>query len=103
MSKFMDVTVRANFSNLKARTQQQQLALKRLPKEFYKEIVDNTPIDTGHARKNTQLKGTTIRSNYAYAKRLNEGWSKQAPKGFIEPALEWLQKRVQQIFGKNIK
>jgi hypothetical protein len=101
--KFIDVSIKADFGNLRARTARQQRDLKRLPKEFHQEVVDNTPIDRGHARNNTILRGTTVRSNYAYAKRLNEGWSKQAPQGFVQPALEWLRQRIQQIFGRKTK
>lgn len=106
MAKFIDVHIKADFSKLRSRSQRQQLLLKRLPKEFEKVVVEETPIDSGHARRNTRLQNSNngngiIRSNYAYARRLNEGWSKQAPQGFVKPALEWLNNRINEIFGKR--
>lgn len=106
MPRFMEVTVRANFSNIRARTQQQQLALRRLPRELEKVVKELTPIDSGNARRNTYLAQNTtgnakIRSHYPYAVRLDTGWSKQAPRGFTQPALEWLRKRIRQIFGRK--
>ena len=102
----MDVTVRANFSGLRGRSQRQQLALRRLPREFEKVLKQETPKDTGHARQNTSLVSSNngnalLRSNYAYATRLNEGWSKQAPQGFVKPALEWLRNRIKEIFAQR--
>jgi hypothetical protein len=50
---------------------------------------ENTPIATGNARKRTKLtqrkKNYTIHANYPYAGRLDEGWSKQRPKGMTAP------------------
>ena len=49
----------------------------------------NTPINTGNARKNTRLsqskKNYVIQAKYPYAGRLDEGWSKQSPKGMTAP------------------
>lgn len=95
----MDVTVRVNFARLRGRNNRQRIAFRRLPVEFLDVVKKNTPIDSGYARRNTFLRNNrTIRSNYAYAKRLNEGWSRQAPTGFVKPSLEWLRNRIKQIF-----
>jgi hypothetical protein len=99
MAKFMDVSVKVNFANLRGRNLRQRIALRRLPNEFLDVVKKNTPIDSGNARRNTFLRNNrTVRSNYAYAKRLNEGWSRQAPSGFVKPSLLWLRNRIQQIF-----
>lgn len=50
-----------------------------------------TPIDTGNARRNTFSRGDTIYAQYPYAKRLDEGWSKQNTKGLIDPTIQHLQ------------
>ena len=55
---------------------------------------NKTPIDSGNARNRTKRQGLTIRSKYAYAGRLDEGWSKQAPKGFTEPTINELDKLI---------
>ena len=71
-----------------------------LPKEAHKEFVQLTPVDRGNARRSTQLRGNTIEANYPYAQRLNEGWSKQAPKGMEEPWNKWLEQRLKKIMGR---
>lgn len=74
--------------------------LAALPRDVYNYWVGITPIDTGNARKKTKLTGNVIHANYAYANRLDEGYSKQAPKGMSEPTTEYLNKKVKQILGK---
>lgn len=51
----------------------------------FKEV---TPVRTGNARNNTYQRGEVIAGDYAYAARLDEGWSKQAPSGMVEPTVE---------------
>ena len=53
--------------------------------KYYKRI---TPIDTGNAQRNTKKNKRKIIADYPYAARLDEGWSKQAPNGMTEPAIE---------------
>lgn len=102
MAKLIDVQVSVNFRNLTNYTRLQQQALARLPEDFVKEVRANTPIDTGNARRNTNLLKTlndiTVKSDYPYARRLDEGWSRQAPDGFVKPSIEWLRNRLRRIF-----
>lgn len=74
--------------------------LKNLPKEAFKFWVDNTPIRTGNARRRTKLQNDVIHANYIYASRLDEGYSKQAPKGMSEPTTEFINRRVKSIMRK---
>jgi hypothetical protein len=53
--------------------------------KYYKRI---TPKDTGNAQRNTQRTQKKIIANYPYAGRLDEGWSKQAPEGMTDPAID---------------
>jgi hypothetical protein len=71
--------------------------LKLLPQEAYKEFVKDTPIRSGHARRSTKLRGNIINANYPYAKRLDEGYSKQSPNGMTAPTEAFIKKRVKQI------
>jgi len=71
-----------------------------LPKEAYDYFVDSTPIRTGNARRSTSLRGSTIDANYVYAERLDQGYSRQAPKGMTEPTEKFLQKRIDDLIGK---
>lgn len=79
---------------------QAEKVAKTLPKEAYDYFVDSTPIRTGNARRNTSLRGNTINANYAYAERLDDGYSRQAPKGMSEPTEKFLQKRIDNLIGK---
>jgi hypothetical protein len=99
MAKFVDIKIKSNFANFKNRTQAIQRKLDDLPKEFLPVVRKNTPIDTGNARRNTIIKdSTTIRSDYPYAERLENNWSKQTRgQGFIKPSLRWLNQRIRQI------
>jgi len=62
-----------------------------LAKEGYPVFVDATPIDQGAARKNTKVSGPVIHADYAYATRLNNGWSNQAKRGMAEPTIKAVQ------------
>lgn len=73
-----------------------EIQRKAMP-QLYAEFVKITPIDTGNARNNTTLNGNIIEANYPYAERLDEGWSKQAPNGMVEPTVELAQKIIPQI------
>lgn len=77
-----------------------QKQLAKIPAESLKEFKALTPIRSGNARRNTHLSGDTIYASYPYAQRLDEGWSKQAPKGMTEPFEKWLDARVRKILGK---
>ena len=74
-----------------------QKKLKQVPKEAYQEFVDETPIRTGNARRRTRLQGKTINANYPYAKRLDEGYSQQAPEGMTKPTEDFIKQRVAAI------
>lgn len=71
--------------------------LGNLPRQAYDVFVQNTPIQKGNARRNTRLKGQQIQANYPYAKRLNEGYSKQSPNGMVEPTVEFVKSQVSKI------
>jgi len=73
---------------------------KTLPKDTYDYFVDATPIRTGNARRSTALRGNTIDANYAYAERLDDGSSRQAPKGMSGPTEKFLEKRIDDLIGK---
>lgn len=84
-------------NNLTSSIKKIQEKLDNLPKEAYKEFVKTTPIRTGNARRKTKLNKDTIEANYPYAKRLDEGYSSQAPKGMTKPTEDFINKRMKQI------
>lgn len=65
---------------------------------FYK---SKTPVRSGNARNKTKLeRKLTIKSNYPYAGRLDEGWSKQSPEGFTDPTSDKLEEYVNNYVKK---
>lgn len=101
----MSVQVKVQ-NNILGKTQRIKQKLRNLPAEAYKVFVDNTPIRTGNARKNTKLNGKQIRANYPYAEVLDKGrhmtnrgmrGSEQAPQGMTKPTEEFIKNRVRQI------
>lgn len=87
--------------NITAHVNKMKRSLAGLPKEAYHEFVAVTPVRSGNARRRTQLSGQTIEANYAYAKRLDNGYSRQAPRGMTEPTEKFLKKRIKQILGNK--
>lgn len=71
--------------------------------QFFKNL---TPIDQGHARRNTSLNGNTIEASYPYASVLDAGrgyrdgqmrGSKQAPKGMSGPTKEHMRRLASKL------
>jgi len=76
-----------------------QNKLDKVPDEAHKVFVANTPIRSGNARRKTTIQKDTIKANYPYAKRLDEGYSKQAPDGMVKPTVEFIRNRIKQILA----
>jgi hypothetical protein len=83
----------------------------------YQAFVKNTPIGDpnrwktkskpknykpGNARRNTKLQNNNIDANYPYAKRLEEGYSSQAPNGMTEPTIEEVRDYIFRTLGIKI-
>ena len=97
--KMISVDIKID-DNLTAVLKGQRKKLASYPKDAEQQLVSLTPIDSGNARRNTQLAGQTIQLNYPYAQKLDEGYSKQAPSGMTRPFEKWVRNRAKQIFGK---
>ena len=61
-----------------------------------------TPKRSGNARSNTDYdqRNLEIIADYPYAARLDEGWSKQAPRGMTEPSFKHLQSQLDKEFRR---
>lgn len=70
------------------------LSDRALAKVGYDQFVLTTPIRSGNARDHTQLKDNVITANYPYAQRLDEGYSRQAPKGMTAPTIKHVQQYI---------
>ena len=62
---------------------------------FYK----NTPIKTGNARSHTVKGKTEIDANYAYARRLDDGYSRQSPAGMVKPTIAAIRAYIKAQLG----
>jgi hypothetical protein len=60
-----------------------------------------TPVDTGNARNNTKLSGDKILAQYPYARRLNDGYSKQAPDGMSKPTDDYIKTYIENYSKKG--
>jgi hypothetical protein len=95
----LKVKIDTSALNVKLTRQQKELAL--LPQQGLVEFKKLTPKRTGYARANTQLTNNkVIVSDYAYAKPLDKGTSRQAPKGMVAPFTLWWNKQLRRIFRK---
>jgi len=65
--------------------------------KFYKK---KTPVRSGNARSKTKLRSKKIKSEYSYASKLDEGWSKQAPQGMSEPTIDYIENQIEKEVQK---
>jgi hypothetical protein len=65
--------------------------------DFFK---SETPIRTGNAKRRTKLQGETIKANYEYASRLDNGYSRQAPDGMSKPTIDFIRKLMARIIRR---
>ncbi len=78
-----------------------QSDMDKLPAQAYDFWVKTTPKDTGNARRRTKLQNKRIiNADYPYAVPLDNGWSKQAPKGMSEPTEQFIKDRLKNILRK---
>jgi len=64
--------------------------MDKLPRQAFAHWKKITPKKTGNAKRKTKLNRNIIEANYPYAVRLDEGYSKQAPRGMLEPTLKYV-------------
>jgi hypothetical protein len=84
-------------NNISPRLRRIESQFPAIKKHGYEEFRKVTPKRTGNAKNSTTLRGDEIQGNYAYANRLNEGYSRQAPKGMTDPTIDSVQKYVRRI------
>lgn len=100
MAKFLDVKFTVSSRRYLRTLARQQKQIEQLPQRAYKYFVAQTPVDSGNARRSTTLQGNEIHADYPYAERLDEGWSKQAPRGMVKPTTKWVTDQFKKIFRK---
>lgn len=87
--------LRVNLTQFNQQMSRAVNALDDLP-EFAETVMKSkTPIRTGNARRNTELRGNTVVANYAYAERLEDNSSPQTRgQGIIAPTEAAIQREV---------
>ena len=79
---------------------EQYITAQKMTDVAYPEFYKKTPVKTGNARNHTTRTKDEIDAAYPYAKRLDEGWSKQSPKGMVQPAIEAVRDYVRKTLGR---
>jgi hypothetical protein len=72
-----------------AKTRQEIARIKTtLMSEVRTEVAGRTPIDTGQARRGWQQRNTTtVENSVPYIGKLEKGYSRQAPNGFVRQGI----------------
>lgn len=60
---------------------------KHLKDDYKSAVVPRTPIDTGKARRGWQTRTNRIENQVPYIAKLEGGYSRQAPNGFVRQAM----------------
>lgn len=84
-------------SRISDRTKDLERKIDKLKSDAADYFKDVTPIRTGNARSKTRRDRDAIKANYHYATKLNEGYSRQSPKGMTEPTIEFIQDQVRRF------
>ena len=93
----MQLKVKVLRSNIGPKTRKIERGLRQMPGRAHRFFVQKTPIDSGNARSKTKLRGNTINAKYPYAKRLNDGYSRQAPSGMVQPTMQFISDAIRKI------
>lgn len=93
--------IRQVTNNIRPHSQRVMAQLRQIPPKAYDFFKGITPKRTGNARNNTNYTGKpnggSIRGDYPYANRLNEGYSRQAPSGMTTPTIKEIRKLVRRV------
>ncbi len=96
----MEVRLRIR-DNISADLERKKREIARLPKQAFEFFRDETPVRTGNARRKTRYKNKTIVAGYPYAQKLDDGYSKQAPKGMTNPTLQFIRRTLNRLMRRR--
>jgi hypothetical protein len=65
--------------------------------DYFKDI---TPKLTGNAQGKTRTQQNVINADYAYAGRLDEGYSRKAPNGMSDPTIDYFVQQLDNYIGR---
>lgn len=75
-------------TSLKGLSQAVDSVIQRLVPELQSQIRSRTPIDTGQARRGWQTRKNIVENRVPYIERLEKGYSRQAPSGFMRQGIK---------------
>jgi len=84
--------IKINSKDLQKLVKDATKEIRKIPREAHKYFKQITPRRNGYAQRNTVLINNQIQANYDYAGALDDGKSRQAPKGMSEPTIEQMEK-----------
>ena len=91
-------------ADLRKLEKQVDTAIDNATADTYTFFKNETPVRGGNARNKTKYKKSNtqavINANYPYSKRLDEGYSKQAPRGMSKPSLKQLERELSNEFRR---
>lgn len=67
--------------------------IERMEEDLHRDLISGTPVDTGRARKGWRRTDEGSENSVPYINALDDGHSKQAPNGIVQPALNKLRQR----------
>jgi hypothetical protein len=74
-------------------------ATQAVPQQAFVFFRNTTPKRTGNARSHTDLtRSDVIVANYPYASKLDNGYSRQAPRGMSLPTKNYIKRLFNKIF-----
>lgn len=94
------MTIRVDISDALANFKQLAEVPDQVAQDAYEYFRGITPIRTGNARRRTSLRDTTIVADYAYAARLDEGYSSQNRAGMTGPTQKEIERLMRRYTGK---
>ena len=83
---------RLNFIN-------KEITNKKLIDVGYPVFLKNTPVRSGYARRHTLRDDDEIKAEYPYAKKLDQGYSQQSPKGMVNPTITAIRQYIKNKLG----
>lgn len=95
------ITVKIDQAGLKQKLGRLEDIKKAVMPQAFSYFESITPIRSGNARRKTRLTSDfEIITNYPYAQRLDEGWSKQSPNGMSEPTVKKIRQLISSYLNK---
>lgn len=79
---------------------QKTITAKNIVDVGFPVFLDHTPVKTGNAKRHTRKSTSSIVADYAYAKWLDQGRSRQQPQGMSKPTIQAMRAYVSKTLGK---